>query len=167
MYFTTASISETWEDKLIATHKRAEAKLSLRMWSDSVSFSRVAEKIDLVPAIILEKGEPTDAPKGSARKYRAKRNYVSFGDSVLDDGPSLPVGIEQFLNSIAVSDLAPEIRSDAVEAAIWLAIFKDTIPWDKFVSPALSDRAKGLNVALMMEDYTRFDTDGVPLIEFL
>jgi hypothetical protein len=67
-YFTTANTSETSEIDLVAAKKSSKAKVSLRMWSDSASLSDVAERINLKPAIVLEKGQPTVLPSGSASK---------------------------------------------------------------------------------------------------
>ena len=149
------------------TNNRVQAKLSLRMWSDSVSFSDVGKRIDLEPAIILEKGEPTTVPKGSGSKYLAKRNYVSFGDGVLDDGAALPLRIKQLLNSVATSDLVPEIQSGLIESTIWLAIFNNDIPWMKFITQDLSDRSAQMNVNFLIENYAKLNPQGSPSITYL
>jgi hypothetical protein len=152
---------------LIAAKKSSKAKVSLRMWSDSASLSDVAERINLKPAVVLEKGQPTVLPSGSASKHLSSRNYVSFEDSTLDSGPSLPSQIERLLDLVASSRLVPEIRAGTIEAAIWLAIFNNDESWTTFLPRKLRDRSSEIGVRLLVEDYSNLNADGIPKIQYL
>ncbi len=94
------------------------AKVNLRMWSDTVSFTDVRQRLELVPHIVASKGEVRKGRKGAPLNSRFRRNYVSFEESQLNDASELQPCVANILQAVASSEYASLIRDKVVDASV-------------------------------------------------
>jgi hypothetical protein len=106
---------------------RAGAKVNLRLWSDTTSFGDVRRRVALVPQIIADKGDVKRDRKGAPLNSRFGRNYVSFEESGLNDAAEVQPCVAKILQAVAASPYADLIRTEEVEATLWIAIFSPRI----------------------------------------
>lgn len=144
------------------TAARPGARVSLRMWSDTTSFSDVRQHIAFAPHIVASKGDVRKDLKGAPLNSRFGRNYVSFEESELNDASELQPCVGSTLEAVAASEYANLIRHEVVEATLWIAVFRQDFAYQGAIGESAIARASALGVRLFIEDYSRLDDDGVP-----
>ncbi len=138
------------------------AKVNLRMWSDTTSFTDVRPRLELVPHIVASKGDVRKGRKGTPLNSRFRRNYVSFEESQLNDVSELQPCVANILQAVASSEYASLIRYKVVDATVWTAIFRQDFAYQGAIGESVIAQASLIGVRLFIEDYTRLDDDGVP-----
>jgi hypothetical protein len=138
------------------------ARVGLRMWSDEVPFQDAGRKIKLAPEIVAVKGEPSTGYKRVPLRP-ARRHYVSFAETKLEDGTALDGCVNAILSALDSSAYASGTRAKDIDATLWIAVFDKDFAYQGAISEATVGRARDLGVKLFIEDYTRDGPDGAPL----
>ena len=161
-WITWTSEGTHWQSDIARARQVPSARVGLRMWSDEVPFRDAGRKIKLGPEIVAVKGEPNTGYKGVPFRP-ARRHYVSFAETKLEDGTALDGCVNAILSALDSSAYASGTRSKAIDATLWIAVFRDQFAYQGAISEATIARARDLGVKLFIEDYTREGADGAPL----
>jgi len=117
------------------------ARVNLRMWSDEVQFRDAAQRIKLAPEIVAVKGEPGAGYKGVPLRP-ARRHYVSFAETKLEDGTALDGCVNAILSALESSAYTSGTRSKEIDAELWIAVFRDQFAYQDAISEATIARAR-------------------------
>jgi hypothetical protein len=135
--------------------------MSLRLWSDQVPLKPLLKKLNLEVRHEHEMGQPI-ASAGRFAGRLADRHYMSLAHREGDDndvGPWLENILAAIASNPALSDC---LNSGVVTATAWFALFGDDERSPPRISSELIAAASRSHVKLFIENYTRFDSEGIP-----
>ena len=138
--------------------------MTLRFWSDDIPMKPIVRGMDLIAEHMHERGEPIVAPSARSRRI-APRHHASVAHARTSDGGDVPPWVDYTLSRIEGRPaLIDRLRSGAVEALLWIAVLgHDPIPPPLVIAASLSGSATRVGAKIMVEDYNRYDADGVPM----
>lgn len=144
--------------------RTAAFDMTLRFWSHDIVMEPTVRGMDLVAEHSHRRGEPIVAPNARSRRV-APRHYASIAHArTSDEGGALTwIGhtLQRIEGQPALVDL---LRSGTVEALLWIAVLgHDPIPPPLVIAASLSCSATRVGAKIMVEDYNRYDADGVPM----
>jgi hypothetical protein len=135
--------------------------MSLRLWSEQVPLKPLLKKLNFEVRHEHELGQPI-ASTGRFAGRLADRHYTSLAHMEGDDNDVGP-WLEKILAAVASNpELSSFLNSGAVTATAWLALFGDDERSPPKISSELIAAASRSHVTLLIENYTRFDSEGIP-----
>lgn len=135
--------------------------MSLRLWSDQVSLAPVLKKLGFEVRHSHEKGQAI-ASAGRFAGRLADRHYASLAHG---EGKDADVGpwLKRILDAMSSDQaLSNDLKLGRITATVWIALFGDDVRDPPQISPDLVAAATHAHVTILIENYTRFDSDGVP-----
>jgi hypothetical protein len=132
-----------------------EMKISVRAWSDSVSFKPLARQLGAHTIIVYDKGELIRG------RRRAPNNYLSTEDITIAGMANLNRTIrEQIAFIMRNATLSSLTRAGDGKVYVWVAVFGD-IPCET-ASLGIDMRQFGHGIGLIVDNFTTFDEGGNP-----
>ena len=132
-----------------------EIDLSLRLWSDLVPLASIAERLRLPVEHQHTLGEVIPQHRGAARRV-ARKHYVSLSRrEAHTDKEVAQWGRETLAQLKDYQALSELLLQGRVEATLWIAIFGRHPVETPAFSSDLVNLAEGLNVSILIENYTR------------
>ena len=138
--------------------------MTLRLWSDDVFLEPIVRELGLVIHGLQKRGEPIVNAKARLQRI-APKHFASVAQARTPDEGYVLTWIERTLQQIEGKPaLVDRLRSGAVEALLWIAVLgQDPIPPPLVIAASLAGSATRVGAKIMVEDYNRYDVDGVPM----
>lgn len=139
-------------------------RINLRIWSDSEQLGPLVQASARRCAHLHVKGQNAIEQNGTAGRVFG-RHYASFEDVETSDANEIVPIISQWLNEIDAGEppIAKLANSGMIEAVLWIAIICRSPVNSPKIPEELTAQAKKLGVKVLVENYTMFDDEGVPL----
>ena len=137
--------------------------MTLRFWSDDIFMEPIVRELGLVIHGLQKRGEPIVNANARSRRI-APKHFASVAQARTHDEDDVPTWINHALKRIEGQPaLVDRLRSGAVEALLWIAVLSyDPIPPPLVIEASLASSAMRVGAKIMVEDYNRYDADGVP-----
>lgn len=138
---------------------RMPVDMSLRLWSSDVPLGFVAGQTGLATNHLHVRGQPIRVGESLTNRIAA-RHYASIANAKGLNSQDVSTWLTQLARALeSHGNIVHLIQTGRIEALAWIASFDRSLS----LGPLGVISLKKLMIGVMIEDYTRWDSDGAPL----